>query len=83
MSTQYERLDDESRAERHTLLRRKRTKAADRKRRTKTFHGQKHENLFNATREGDRNGSSKNVAKENDSQCRNMPSNRKCTKHSS
>jgi len=49
MSTRYhERPDDESRAEKRTLLRRKRTKTADRERRTKTFHGQKHENLFNA-----------------------------------
>lgn len=30
-----------------------------------------------------RNDSSKNLAKENDSQCRNMPSNRKCTQHKS
>lgn len=49
MSTRYhERPDDESRAEKRTLLRRKCTKTADRERRTKTFYGQKHENLFNA-----------------------------------
>lgn len=85
MSTRYhERPDDESRAERHTLLRGKRTKAADRERRTKTFHGRKHENLFSMRpAKGTEMAPRKMSRKRNDSQCRNMPSNRKCTKHSS